>query len=101
MKGPLVGLSPIEFQRMWPLAIRSAWRAYAMLELGIAPAIEDGVWRLSNPRRMLWGVMTGPNKLFFAYRSYDKATIQAKADLESKGLELSSLNLSARLGHGH
>jgi hypothetical protein len=96
MSGSLVGFSPIEFQRMWPRAMKSAWRAYAMSDLGIPPAIEGEVWHLPKSRRMLWGFKTGPTKLFSAYRSYDQATAQAKADLESKGLDLGGLDLSAR-----
>lgn len=96
MNGSLVGFSPIEFQRMWPQAMKSAWRAYAMSDLGISPAIEGEVWRLPKSRRMLWGFKTGPNKLFCAYRFYDQATARAKSDLESKGLDLRGLDLSAR-----
>ena len=88
MNGSLVGYSPIEFQRMWSQAMKSAWRAYAMSDLGISPAIKGEVWRLPKSRRMLWGFKTGPTKLFSAYRSYDQATARAKADLESKGLDL-------------
>jgi len=96
MNGWLVGFSPFEFQRMWPQHMKSAWRAYAMSDLGISPAIEGEVWRLPTSRRMLWGFKTGPNKLFSAYRSYDEATSQAKSDLESKGLDVQGLGLSAR-----
>jgi hypothetical protein len=94
MKGPLVGFSPIEFQRMWPLAMKSAWRAYAMSELGIAPAIDGCAWHLPKSRRMLWGIITGPNKLYSAYRAYDPATARAKSDLESRGLPVKGLELS-------
>jgi hypothetical protein len=96
MGGSLVGFSPIEFQRMWPQAMKSAWRAYAMSDLGIPPAIEGEVWRLPKSRCMLWEFKTGPSKLFSAYRSYDQATARAKSDLESKGLDLWGLDLSAR-----
>jgi hypothetical protein len=91
MNGSLVGISPIEFQRMWPLAMKSAWRAYAMLELGISPAIEGGAWRLPKSRRKLWGFKTGANRLFSAYRSNDQATAQAKSELASKGMDLREL----------
>jgi hypothetical protein len=80
MNGSLVGFSPIEFQRIWPQAMKSAWRAIAMSDLGISPAIEGEVWRLPKSRRMLWRFKTDPNKLFSAYRSYDQATARAKSD---------------------
>ena len=96
MSGPLQGFSPFEFERLWPLSLKSAWRAYAMAELDIPPAIEGLTWRLPKSGRLLWGFKTGPGKLYSAYRFYDSATLQAKHDLESKGLNLQGIDLSAR-----
>ncbi|MEP6886532.1 MAG: hypothetical protein ABJC66_17425 [Gammaproteobacteria bacterium] len=96
MNGAVVGFSPFEFQRLWPPYVKAAWRAYAMSDLGISPAIAGDVWRLPKSRRLLWGSpKTGPTKLFTAYRPNDEATMRARSDLEVKGLDARYLELSA------
>jgi hypothetical protein len=95
MNGAVVGFSPFEFQRLFPPYVKAAWRAYAMSDLGISPAIEGYVWRLPKSRRILWGSpKTGPTKLFTAYRPNDEATMRAKSHLEAKGLDARYLELS-------
>jgi hypothetical protein len=91
IKGELVGFSPIEFHKMWPWYMRAAWRAYAMADLGIPPAIEGDVWRLPKSRRVWGSPKTGPNKLFLNYRPFDESTLQATSHLEGKGLDAAVL----------
>jgi hypothetical protein len=67
-----------------------------MLDLGIPPAVKGEVWQLPRSRRMLGGFKTGPDKLYSDYLSCGRPTAKAKADLESKGLDLGDLDLSAR-----
>jgi hypothetical protein len=67
MKGSLFGFSPIELQRMWSQVMKSAWRAYALSDRGIPPALKGEIWRLPKSRRMLWGFKTGPSKLMSDY----------------------------------
>jgi hypothetical protein len=93
MKGGYIGgFSPIEFQKMWPSPMRAAWRAYAMLDLGIPPAVEGEIWTLPKSRRVLPGfIKNGPGKLFMAYRASDEATSRAKSYLEAKGVDARTL----------
>jgi hypothetical protein len=95
MNGAVVGFSAFEFQRLFPPHVKAAWRAYAMADLGISPAIEGDVWRLPKSRRILWGSpKNGPTKLFANYRPNDEATMRAKSYLEAKGLKARYLELS-------
>lgn len=87
MNRPFLGFSPIEFQRLWPPQMQAAWRAYAMFDLGIPPAIQNQTWQLPKSRRM-WGVpKTGPMKLYSDFRPYDESAVQAKLFLKTKGLD--------------
>ena len=91
MKSGLTGFSPMEFQKMWSPPMRAAWRAYAMLDLGIPPAIEGEIWSVPKSRRILWGVPNGPNKLFIDYRASNEATSRAQSYLEAKGMDARAL----------
>src|SRR5208283_1098830 len=65
LNGWLFGFAKFEFQRMFSPVLKAAWRAYAMSDLGIPPAIEGESWHLPKSRN-LWGAAftNGPIKLF-------------------------------------
>jgi len=89
-----MGFSPIQFQRLWPPEFKAAWRAYAMLDLGIIPAVKGEVWRLPKVWRPMPGAFTaGPAKLSLNYRPFEETTAQAKAYLETKGADPQYLEL--------
>lgn len=93
MDGKVIGFSKFEFQRMWSHTFMAAWRAFAMADLGIPPALEGEKWNLPKAWRM-WGACTpGPSKLHTNYRSSDEATTKAQSYLEAKGVDVRSLDL--------
>jgi hypothetical protein len=93
LDGQILGFSKIQFQRMWSASLMAAWRAFAMKELDIAPAIEGETWNLPKARRM-WGMAgAGPFKLYRNYQPRDAATAQAHLYLKAKGVDASSLGV--------
>jgi hypothetical protein len=92
LDGPLIGFSRIEFQRMWPPALKTAWRVVAMADLGIPPAIEGEQWHIPKARRWFWMPNRAPVKLFSQYTPAGKATAPARAYLEGKGVNVQALD---------
>ena len=93
LDGQILGFSKIQFQRMWSASLMAAWRAFAMKELDIAPAIEGETWNLPKARRM-WGMAgAGPLKLYRNYQPRDAATAQAHLYLKAKGVDANSLGI--------
>ena len=87
------GTSPFEFQRLFPPPLKAAFRAFAMNDLGISPAIEGENWNLPKSRRWLVTPSNAPFKLHAHYRLLDDATRQARTYLEAKGVDVQALDL--------
>jgi hypothetical protein len=93
LTGPLLGFSRIEFQRMWSRALKAAWRAVAMAELGIPPAIEAEQWNIPKSRRWFGLPNSVPSKLFVNYCAAGEAANQARSYLEGKGINVQASDL--------
>jgi hypothetical protein len=93
MEGKLVGYSKVEFQRLWPPSFKAAWRAFAMKDLGIPPAVDGESWSLPKARAFLGVPGAGPGKLYGHYRFWDEAATQARSYLQAKGVDVQTLDL--------
>jgi hypothetical protein len=93
MEGKLVGYSKVEFQRLWPPAFKAAWRAFAMNDLGIPPAVDGESWHLPKARAFLGVPGAVPSKLYGNYRFWDEGATQAKVYLQAKGVDVRALDV--------
>ena len=93
LDGWLTGISKFEFQRLFPPALKASWRAYAMSDLNIPPAIEGEMWQLPKSWRLWGGFTTGPGRLYSAYRPSDATASNAKSHLEVTGVNVEALDL--------
>jgi hypothetical protein len=93
LHGWLSGISKFEFQRLFPPALQASWRAYAMSDLNIPPAVEGEMWHLTKSWRLWGGFTTGPGRLYSAYRPSDATASKAKSHLEFKGINVEALDL--------
>lgn len=92
LSGTLIGFSKIEFQRLFSSPHKAAWRAAAMADLGIPPAIGTAQWNIPRPRRWCRLLPSGEAiKLFNMFRWEDEATKLAQTYLETKGIKVQEL----------
>jgi hypothetical protein len=92
LSGPLIGFSKFEFQRLFPPPLKAAWRAAAMADLNIPPALEAELWLIPPTKRWCWFLPgSGPVKLFRNFRAEDPSAKRAQKYLEAKGIKLEGL----------
>jgi hypothetical protein len=84
-----------EFELFLPIRAKAAHWAVAMKALGIPPAVSGEDWQIPAQPRWLsrfWVV----NKLMLNWRLCSAATTQAEEYLQSKGIDVSTIDLQAR-----
>jgi hypothetical protein len=91
LRGKLIGVSPIEFQRLFPTPLKAACRALAMADLNIPPAIAGEQWKLPRQKRWFGAPSPAPFKLVRNYYQGSEARRQAQSYLETKGVHIQSL----------
>jgi len=84
-----------EFELFLQVKVKAPCWAVAMKVLDIPPAIAGETWQVSVPSR--WGRPFGfVSNLFLDWRLLSEATTQAEEYLKKKGVDVSSIDLSAR-----